>query len=37
MPPGPSWREVTLDWPVSQAWAGGEPMFAWEAKAYTLA
>lgn len=35
-PPGASWREVTRDRPVPAAWVGREPLFAWEAKVYTV-
>jgi 1,4-alpha-glucan branching enzyme len=36
-PPGRSWREVTQNRAVPQAWIGREPIFPWEAKVYTLA
>jgi pullulanase len=36
-PPGRSWREVTQNRPVPLNWIGREPIYAWEAKVYTLA
>jgi pullulanase len=36
-PPGRSWKEVTQDRIVPPAFVGREPIFAWEAKVYTLA
>jgi len=36
-PPGRSWREVTQQRAVLPAQVGREPIFAWEAKVYTLA
>lgn len=36
-PPGRSWREVTQDREVAAEWIAREPLFAWEAKVYTLA
>ena len=36
-PPGRRWREVTQARDVPQRWIGREPIFAWEAKVYTLA
>lgn len=35
-PPGRQWREVTQDRVVPPAFVGREPIFAWEAKVYTL-
>ncbi len=35
-PAGRQWREVTQDRAVPQEWVGREPVFAWEAKVYTL-
>lgn len=35
-PAGRHWREVTQDRDVPDDWAGREPLFAWEAKVYTL-
>jgi pullulanase len=35
-PPGRRWREVTQDRVVPAEWAGREPLYAWEAKVYTL-
>ncbi len=36
-PAGRRWREVTQDRDVPPEWVGREPIFAWEAKVYTLA
>jgi 1,4-alpha-glucan branching enzyme len=36
-PGGRSWREVTQDRQVAAEWVGREPLYAWEAKVYTLA
>lgn len=36
-PPGRHWREITMDRVVAPEWVGREPLFAWEAKVYTLA
>jgi 1,4-alpha-glucan branching enzyme len=35
-PAGRRWREVTQQRDVPAEWAGREPIFAWEAKVYTL-
>lgn len=35
-PPGKRWREVTQDRLVAPEFVGREPVFAWEAKVYTL-
>jgi pullulanase len=35
-PPGRKWREITQQREVPAEWAGREPIFAWEAKVYTL-
>jgi pullulanase len=35
-PPGRRWREVTQERDVPQEWVAREPIFAWEAKVYTL-
>ncbi len=35
-PPGRQWREVTQNRDVPDDWIGREPIFAWEAKVYTL-
>ena len=35
-PPGKRWREVTQDRFVAPEFVGREPVFAWEAKVYTL-
>ena len=35
-PPGKSWKEITLDRPVAPENVGREPIFAWEAKVYTV-
>lgn len=34
---GRQWREITQNRDVPAAWIGREPIFAWEAKVYTLA
>lgn len=36
-PTGRHWREVTQDRDVPDQWIGREPLYAWEAKVYTLA
>jgi pullulanase len=36
-PAGRQWREVTQARPVPEEWIGREPIYAWEAKVYTLA
>jgi pullulanase len=36
-PAGRSWREVTQNRSVPETWIGREPIYAWEAKVYTLA
>jgi pullulanase len=36
-PPGRSWREITQNRDVPAEWIAREPLFAWEAKVYTLA
>lgn len=36
-PPGQHWREITQERSVPQDYVGREPIFPWEAKAYTLA
>jgi hypothetical protein len=35
-PVGRRWREITQDRDVPSEWIGREPVFAWEAKVYTL-
>jgi glycosidase len=35
-PPGKRWREITQDREVPAEWIGREPIFAWEAKVYTV-
>lgn len=35
-PPGRKWREISQERDVSAVWVGREPIFAWEAKIYTL-
>ena len=35
-PPGLRWREITQTRDVPEEWVAREPMFAWEAKVYTL-
>ena len=35
-PPGKRWREVTQERDVPPEWIGREPIFAWEAKVYTV-
>jgi hypothetical protein len=35
-PPGHEWWEVTQHRAVPAEWAGREPLYAWEAKVYTL-
>ncbi len=35
-PIGRQWKEVTQDRIVPSAWVGQEPIYAWEAKVYTL-
>lgn len=35
-PPGRKWREITQARDVPPEWIGREPIFAWEAKVYTL-
>jgi hypothetical protein len=35
-PPGRRWREVTQERDVPREWVAREPIFAWEAKVYTL-
>ena len=35
-PPGKRWHEITQDRLVEPEWVGQEPVFAWEAKVYTL-
>ena len=35
-PPGKSWKEIMLDRPVAPENVGREPIFAWEAKVYTM-
>jgi len=34
--PGKRWREITQDRLVAPEFVGREPLFSWEAKAYTL-
>jgi 1,4-alpha-glucan branching enzyme len=36
-PSGRQWREITQDRDVPEEWIGREPLYAWEAKVYTLA
>jgi hypothetical protein len=35
-PPGRTWREISQERDVPPEWIGREPIFAWEAKIYTL-
>jgi pullulanase len=35
-PPGRQWKEVTQDRIVPPEWVGREPLYAWEAKVYTV-
>jgi pullulanase len=35
-PPGRRWREISQDRDVPPEWVGREPIFAWEAKIYTM-
>lgn len=35
-PPGKKWREITQERDVPAEWVAREPIFAWEAKVYTL-